>query len=72
MFSKLRFSQKEILNKCTSFEEQKDKTYIPGNIYFAMIVFGCLSSKKTVSQISFNLFCSGDKELFSEFLRKGG
>ena len=25
---------------------------------------------KTVSQISLNLFCSGDKELLSEFLRK--
>ena len=27
---------------------------------------------KMVSQISFNLFCSGDKSLFSEFLRKRG
>ena len=27
---------------------------------------------KTVSQISFKLFCSGDKRLLSEFLRKWG
>ena len=27
---------------------------------------------KTVSQISFNLFCSGDKRLLSEFVRKWG
>ena len=27
---------------------------------------------KTVSQISFNLFCSGDKRLLSEFFRKWG
>ena len=46
MFSKIRFSQKENLKKCTSFEEQKGTRYIRGNVYFGIIVFSSLSSTK--------------------------
>ena len=49
-------------------KSKKGKSYIWGNIYFGIIFFSCLSS--SMSQISFNLFCSGDKKLLSEFLRK--
>ena len=46
-FSKLRFSRKENLKKCTNFEEQKGTKYIGGNVYICIIVFSCLSSTKT-------------------------
>ena len=66
---KKHFSEKKF--ECTSFEEQKDTRYIQENIYFGIIVFSCLlSTKSLVSQISFDLFCLGDKRLLSEFLRK--
>ena len=45
-FSKLRFSRKENLKKCTSFEEKKGTRYIRGNAYFRIITFSCLSSTK--------------------------
>ena len=46
MFSKLRFSQKENLKKCTSFEEQEGTRYIRRNVYFGIVVFNCLSFTK--------------------------
>ena len=58
------------MKKCTSFEEQKGTRYIWENVYFD-IFFSCLLSTK-LSQISFELFCSGDKRLLSEFLWKWG
>ena len=85
--SKLWFSQEENLKKCTSFKEEKGTSYIQGNVYFGIIFlalflalfwhFGiCLFQLsfvyKTVSQISLNLFCSGDKRLLSEFFPKWG
>ena len=71
-FSKLGFSPKGNLKKCTSFEEQKGAKSIRGTgkhllwhyRYQLFFVY------KSVSQISFNLFCSGYKKLLSEFLRK--
>ena len=54
-FSKLSFSRKENLKKCTSFEEQKGTKYIRGNIYFGIIVFSCLSSTKPC--LRFLLIC---------------
>ena len=39
-----RFSRKENLRKCTNVEEQNDTRYIRINIYFGIIIFGCLSS----------------------------
>ena len=55
-FSKLRFSRREILKKCTSFEEQKGTTYIRGNVYFGIIVFSCLSSTKPCLRFLLNCF----------------
>ena len=56
---KVKFSKRK-LKKCTNFEEQNGTRYIPGKVYFGIMV----------PQISFNLFCSGDKRLLSKFLRK--
>ena len=44
-FSKLRFSRKESLKKCTSFEEKKGGRYIRENVYFGIIVFNCLTRR---------------------------
>ena len=54
-FSKLRFSRKENLKKCTSFEEQKGTRYTWGNVCFGIIVFNCLLSTK--SCLRFPLIC---------------
>ena len=54
-FSKLRFSLKENLKKCTSFEEQKGTRYIKGNVYFDIIIFSCLSPTKPC--LRFLLIC---------------
>ena len=63
---KVHFSERN-LKKCTSFEEQKSTRYIWKNLYLPLsFVY------KTVTQISFKLFCSGDKKILSEFLRKWG
>ena len=70
-FSKLWFSRKENLKKCTNFEEQKGTRYIRGNVYIGIIVFSCLSSTNICLR-SLKLFCSGDKRLLSEFLQKWG
>ena len=40
-----RFSRKENLKKCTNVEEENDTRYLRRNIYFGIIIFGCLSSK---------------------------
>ena len=52
---KLRFSPKENLKKCTSFEEQKGTRYTQGNVCFNIIVFRCLSSMKPC--LRFLLIC---------------
>ena len=54
-FSKLRFSRKENLKKCTNFEEQKGTRYIRGNIYISINAFTCFSSTK--SCLRFLLIC---------------
>ena len=60
--------------KCANFEEQNgtsSKVYSRERLYW----YYCLHHSyvyKTVSQISFKLFCSGDKRLLSEFLPKLG
>ena len=57
--------RKENLTKCTNSEGQKSTRYIRGNVYFDIIVFSrFFLVYKTLSQISFNLFCSGDKSIF--------
>ena len=73
-FSKLvekKISWKEKLKKCTSFEEQNCTRYIRENAYFGIFIFQSFVYK-TMSQISFKLFCLGDKRLLPEFLRKWG
>ena len=71
LVEKVNFSERKF-EEITSFEEQNGTRYIRGNVYFGITVFSCLSSTKLYlrSQISFNLFCSGDKRLLSEFLTK--
>ena len=71
-FSELRFSREEHLKKCTKFEEQKCTRYIRGNVYICIIICSCLLSAILVLQIFSKLFCSGDKRLLSEYLRKWG
>ena len=60
------------MKKWTSFEEQKVyKVYSRK----CLLWHYCLQLSfvyKIVSQISFNFFCSGDKRLLSDFLRKWG
>ena len=69
---KRRFSRKENLKKCSSFERAKRyKIYSRKSLlrhYRLQLSF----VYKTVFQIYSNLFCSGDKSLLSEFLRKWG
>ena len=59
-FSKLRFYRKENFKTCTTFEEQKGKKDIYGNIYFCITVFSCLSSTKWC--LRFLLICF-DREI---------
>ena len=54
-FSKLRFSWKENLKKCSSFEEQKSTRFIRKNVYFGITAFSCLSSTKPC--LKFLLIC---------------
>ena len=51
------------------FEEQKDTRYIRGNVVLTLLS-SAFFRLQNLSQISFNLFCSGDKRFLSEFLRK--
>ena len=60
-------SQKENLKKCSSFKEQKGTRYIQQNVYFVKCCY-CLQLSfvhKSMSQISFNLFCMGDRAAVS-------
>ena len=67
MPSKLRFYRKENLKKCTRFEEQKGARYIWRNIYFGIIVFGCLSSTNSCPR--FLLICfAQEKGFYQSFL----
>ena len=59
------------LQKCTSWRAKRHKVYLGKHLswhYHLQLSF----VYKTMSQISYNLFCSGDKRLLSEFLRKWG
>ena len=40
----------------TSFEEQKGTSYIQGNVYFGIIIFGCLSTTKLCLRFLLNCF----------------
>ena len=56
LLSKLRFSRKENLKKCTNFEEQKCTRYIWGNVYIGITVFSYLSSAKSCLRFLLNCF----------------
>ena len=56
LLSKLRFSRKENLKKCTKFEEQKCTRYIWGNVYIGITVFSYLSSAKPCLRFLLNCF----------------
>ena len=68
-FSELRFSRKENFRKCISFEEQKETTYIQGNVYFGIIVSGCHLS--TNLSLRFLLICFA-REIKSFYLSSFG
>ena len=55
-FSKLWFSWKENLRKCTTFEEQKSKRYVLGNVYISIVVLSYLSSTKLYLRFQLNCF----------------
>ena len=56
------------LRKCTSFEEQKDTTYICGNIYFGVTVCSCLSSTKLCPRFILIYFASVIKGFYQSSL----
>ena len=66
-FSKLRFSQKENLKKCTNFEEQKGTSYIQGNGYIGIIVFSYLSSTKLCLRFLLNCFVQEIKGFYQSY-----
>ena len=55
-FSKLHFSRRENLKKCTNFEERKGTRYIRRNVYIGIIVFSCPSSTKPCLRFLLNSF----------------
>ena len=55
-FSKVWFSQRENLKKCSRFEEQNGIRYFRGNVHFGIAVFNFLSS--TNPCLRFLLICS--------------
>ena len=65
-FSKLRFSRKENLKKCTSFEEQKIASYIRRNVYIGIIIFSCISSTKPCLRFLLNCFVQELKGCFAD------
>ena len=67
-FSKPRFSGKENLKKCTSFEEQKGTSYIRGNVYFGILVYNCLSSTKLFLRFLLTCFSQEIKGFYQSFL----
>ena len=57
------------MKKCTSFEEQKGTRYIPGNVYFGIIVFSCLSPTKRCLRFLLISFAQEIKGFYQNSLR---
>ena len=57
------------MKKYTSFEEQNGARYIPGNVYFVIIVFSCLSSTKTCLRFLLICFAPEIKGFYQSFFR---
>ena len=53
---KTQFSWKKKSKKCTSFEEQKDVSYIRENVYFDITISRCLLSTKLYLEFLFICF----------------
>ena len=66
---KRKFLEKKTSRNAMALKSKKVQVIFGETLNFEIIIFSCLSSTK-VSQISFKFFCSGDKRLSSEFLRK--
>ena len=69
-FSKLPFSRKENLKKCTNFEEQKGTRYIQGNVYtyYISVDSSCLSSStKPCLRFLLNCFVREIKGFYQSF-----
>ena len=62
------FSEKKIWRNALALKSKKVQGIFGETFILALSSF----VYETMSQISFNLFCSGDKRLLSEFLRKWG
>ena len=75
MFSKLRFSRKENLKKCTNeqkgnaLNEQKDTRYIWGNVYFGIIIISCLSYTKPCLKFLLIYFAREIKDFYQSSFR---
>ena len=67
-FSKLRFSRKGNLKKCTNFEEQKGTRYIGENVYFGINLFSCLSPTKQCLRFFLNCFVRKIKGFYQSSL----
>ena len=67
-FSKTRFSWKKTWRNALVLKSKQ----VQGIFGYFGISLQLSFAYKTMSQISFNLFCLWDKRLFSEFLRKWG
>ena len=67
-FSKCRFSWKEKLKKCNSFEQQKVTRYIWGNIYLDIIVFCCPWSTKPCFRFPITCFVWETKGFYQSSL----
>ena len=68
---KSKFLRKKIWRNALALKSKK-KQFILGKCLFWHHCLKLSFVNKAVSQISFKLFCSGDKRLLSEFLKKWG
>ena len=75
MFSKLQFSWKENLKKCTNeqkgnaLNEPKATRYIWGNVYFGIIIFSCLSYTKPFLRFVLIYFAREIKDFYQNSFR---
>ena len=69
MFSKLQFSWKENLKKCTNLEGKKVQGIFGRTFIFVLLCSAVFRLQNYVSD-SLKLICLGDKRLLSEFLCK--
>ena len=56
------------MKKCTSFEKQKSTRYIRENVYFAIIIFKCISLAKLFLRFLLSCFVREIKDFYQDFL----